>query len=84
MDSNPCQSYSKAPVALPPSPAPPQAHGPPHPPSPPLAEVDSLHLPSASSPEMKGGSHTDLWYILLIFTITVLVYLGLKIRLPWR
>lgn len=34
--------------------------------------------------ETKGGWHTDLLYLLLVFILPVLVYLGLKIRLPWR
>lgn len=35
-------------------------------------------------PEMKGGWHTELVYLLLVFILPVLVYLGLKIHLPWR
>lgn len=34
--------------------------------------------------ELKGGWHTDLLYLFLVFTLPILVYLGLKIRLPWR
>ncbi|XP_016071704.1 PREDICTED: interleukin-21 receptor [Miniopterus natalensis] len=34
--------------------------------------------------ETKGGWHTDLLYLALVFTLPILVYLGLKIRLPWR
>lgn len=35
-------------------------------------------------PELKAGWHTDLLYLFLVFTLPILVYLGLKIRLPWR
>ncbi|XP_070269521.1 interleukin-21 receptor isoform X3 [Myotis yumanensis] len=34
--------------------------------------------------ELKAGWHTDLLYLFLVFTLPILVYLGLKIRLPWR
>ncbi|EPQ10248.1 Interleukin-21 receptor [Myotis brandtii] len=34
--------------------------------------------------EFKAGWHTDLLYLFLVFTLPILVYLGLKIRLPWR
>ncbi|CAK6444917.1 unnamed protein product [Pipistrellus nathusii] len=34
--------------------------------------------------EPKGGWHADLLYLFLVLTLPILVYLGLKIRLPWR
>ncbi|XP_054438799.1 interleukin-21 receptor [Pteronotus mesoamericanus] len=33
---------------------------------------------------IKGGLYPDLLYLFLVITLPVLVYLGLKIRLPWR
>ncbi|XP_066236119.1 interleukin-21 receptor [Saccopteryx leptura] len=34
--------------------------------------------------EIKGGWHMGLLYVFLVFLVPILVYLGLKIRLPWR
>ncbi|KAM7149260.1 interleukin-21 receptor isoform 1-T1 [Molossus nigricans] len=34
--------------------------------------------------ETKGGWNTDLLYVSLVLTLPILVYLGLKIHLPWR
>ncbi|XP_021556068.1 interleukin-21 receptor [Neomonachus schauinslandi] len=34
--------------------------------------------------EIKGGWHIYLLYLLLVFILPILVFLGLKIHLPWR
>lgn len=47
-------------------------------------EVGST-LPSVCSlPEIKGSQHTYLLYLLLVIILPILVFLGLKIHLPWR
>lgn len=38
----------------------------------------------ASFPETEGGWFTVLRYLPVVFTLTVLIYLGLKTRLPGR
>lgn len=43
-----------------------------------------LHPVSASFPEIKGGWRTYLLYLLLVIILPILVFLGLKIHLPWR
>lgn len=38
----------------------------------------------ASFPETEGGWFVVLRYLPVVFTLTILVYLGLMTRLPWR
>lgn len=43
-----------------------------------------LYPGSASFAEIKGGRHPSLLYLLLVVILPILVFLGLKVHLPWR
>lgn len=68
-----------------PTPAtPPRTPRPPHPAHVASSRGVQLDLVFASFPETEGGRHTDLLYVSLVITLPILVFVGLKIRLPWR
>lgn len=80
---NPGPSHFKAPAAF-------SLPGTPRPTPAALAPCGSSWRPVprdlvfASFPGSKGGWHSDLLYLLLVLVPPILVFLGLKIHLPWR